>query len=97
MEQNNEISRGEIAEVLRGKSIDTEQDVEYVADELYKWLRSLDDNKPTIDAVPVVRCYDCKNWGTGAAGEIERIKRCKLAGYMVTMSGYCVYGEKNED
>ena len=52
---------------------------------------------PTIDAVPVIRCNDCKHWGTGCAGEIEGIKRCKVAGYMVTMSGYCVYGEVKDD
>ncbi len=51
---------------------------------------------PTIDAVPVIRCKDCKHWGTGVAGEIDGIKCCKLAGYMVTMSGYCVYGEAKD-
>ena len=55
-------------------------------------------NAPTIDAVPVIRCKDCKHWGTGIAGEIDGIKCCKIAGYMVTLSGYCVYGEmKNND
>lgn len=53
---------------------------------------------PTVDAVPVIRCKDCKHWGTGIAGEIDGIKCCKIAGYMVTLSGYCVYGEmKNND
>jgi hypothetical protein len=50
-----------------------------------------------IDAVSVIRCKDCKNWGTGVAGEIDGIKCCKIAGYMVTMSGYCVYGEVKDD
>lgn len=48
------------------------------------------------EVVPVVRCKDCKNWGTGVVGETERIKCCKYGGYMVGENGYCVYGEKKE-
>ena len=47
-----------------------------------------------VDAVPVVRCKDCKHWGMGIAGETERIKCCVYARYMVSENGYCVYGEK---
>lgn len=51
---------------------------------------------PTIDAVPVVRCKDCRNWGTGFAGETDKIKECQYACYMVGENGYCVYAEKKE-
>lgn len=51
-------------------------------------------DQPTIDAVPVVRCKDCKRWGMGIAGETDRIKCCMYARYMVGENGYCVYGEK---
>lgn len=51
-------------------------------------------NAPTIDAVPVVRCKDCKAWGTGTLIETEKIKICRWARYMVGENGYCVYGEK---
>ena len=52
---------------------------------------------PTIDAEPVVRCKDCKHWGTGYGGETDRIKVCEYANYMVGANGYCVYGERRED
>lgn len=39
---NDAISRSAIADILRGKSIDTEGDVRHVAVEIHKWLRNLD-------------------------------------------------------
>lgn len=51
-------------------------------------------NSPTIDAVPVVRCKDCKHWGMlEGPPETEHIKCCELGQYMVGANGYCVYGE----
>lgn len=52
------------------------------------------DDTPTIDAEPVVRCKDCKHWGTGYGGETDYAKTCEFAGWMVGANGYCVYGEK---
>lgn len=52
-------------------------------------------NRPTIDAVPVVRCKDCKHWKS-CSGATEHVKCCEWAGYMVGENGYCVYGEVKE-
>ena len=49
------------------------------------------------DMVEVVRCKDCKHWGTECAGETDRIKECEYAHYMTGANGYCVYGERRED
>lgn len=49
---------------------------------------------PTVEAVPVVRCKNCKHWGIGVAGETEHVKCCEYGKYMVGENGYCVYGEK---
>jgi len=50
--------------------------------------------QPTIDAVPVVRCKDCKHWGMlEGPPETENIKCCEFGQYMVGANGYCVYGE----
>ena len=49
---------------------------------------------PTIDAVEVVRCKDCKHWSDGVAGCTDHVKCCKIGFYMVGENGYCVYGEK---
>lgn len=48
------------------------------------------------NAVEVVRCEDCKHWGTGYGGETDHIKVCEYANYMVGANGYCVYGERKE-
>lgn len=45
----------------------------------------------------VVRCKDCKHWGTGYGGETDNIKVCEYANYMVGRNGYCVYGERKMD
>lgn len=52
------------------------------------------DDTPTIGDEPVVRCKDCKHWGTGYGGETDYAKVCEFAGWMVGANGYCVYGEK---
>ena len=49
---------------------------------------------PTVDAVEVVRCKDCKQWSDGVAGCTDHVKCCKIGFYMVGENGYCVYGEK---
>lgn len=81
--------------------------VSYGVFKQYKWERDIaiaqleelgigfGQKKP--DMVEVVRCKDCKHWGTGYCGETEHIKECEYAHYMVGENGYCAYGEvKNE-
>ena len=52
---------------------------------------------PTVDAVEVVRCKECKFWSDGIAGCTDRVKLCKIGFYMVGENGYCVFGERRED
>lgn len=51
---------------------------------------------PTIDAVPVVRCKDCKHWLKDVAGCTEHVGRCEWVNWMIGENGYCVYGERKE-
>ena len=51
---------------------------------------------PTIDAVEVVRCKDCKFWADGLPGCTEHVKCCKIGFYMVGENGYCVFGERRD-
>lgn len=52
---------------------------------------------PTVDAVEVVRCRECKNWiHKDLIGCTDFVKLCKWGGYMVGANGYCVYGERKE-
>lgn len=62
---------------------------------------------PTIDAVPVVRCRECKYWGD-EDGKLQNsdgvlFARCKIHNYLLdgrhtgwcpTENDFCSYGEK---
>lgn len=58
--------------------------------------------RPTIDAVPVVRCRECKYWKpTGSkAGYsfsyMEYIGGCEFTRYCCRESDFCSYGERKE-
>ena len=57
-----------------------------------KWLN----HAPTVDAVPVVRCKDCKNSDPWYADE----RRCFLwseNGISVFDDGFCNYAERKEE
>ena len=48
---------------------------------------------PTVDAVEVVWCKDCKHWLKDVPGCTDFVGRCEWANYMIGAVGYCVYGE----
>ena len=64
---------------------------------------------PTVDAVPVVRCRECKYWGD-EDGKLQRsdgvlFARCKIHNYLLdgrhtgwcpTENDFCSYGERKE-
>lgn len=52
------------------------------------------DNAPTIDAVPVVMCKDCK-WWTKQEKSIQG--RCALNGMYPTGGWYCANGRRDDE
>ena len=69
----------------------------------------IDANAPTVDAVPVVRCRDCKHWGDedGKLQDSDGVlfARCKVHNYLIdgrhtgwcpTENDFCSYGERKE-
>ena len=101
------ISRSAVLEILSNEfdmaaeeraESDNEKDRAFNAGEINCARRSTRkvENLPFIDAIPVVRCKDCKHWRP-CAGATEYVKCCEFAGYMVGANGYCVYGEKREE
>lgn len=58
--------------------------------------------QPTIDAVPVVRCKDCKHHRPGTAftfirnGQHLRYCSCEKWGRCVLDDDFCSYGERKE-
>ena len=57
---------------------------------------------PTVDAVPVVRCRECKHWkpsGSKAGNsfsDMEYIGGCEFTNYFRRESDFCSYGERKE-
>ena len=57
----------------------------------------------TVDAVPVVRCRECKYWkptGSKAGNsfsDMEYIGGCEFTKYCRRESDFCSYGEKRRD
>ena len=58
---------------------------------------------PTVDAVPVVRCRECKHWkpsGSKAGNsfsDMEYIGGCEFTKYCRRESDFCSYGNRKED
>ena len=61
-------------------------------------LADVIDNAPTIDAVPVVRCKDCKNYAF-ADNRVpqERVWWCYYWGYEIGADDFCSMGEREDD
>lgn len=58
---------------------------------------------PTVDATPVVRCRECKNWktyGSNAARNVgdtlERYGECEICGVVRLESDFCSFGRTRE-
>ena len=60
------------------------------------------DVAPTVDAVPEVRCQECKHWkpsGSKAGNsfsDMEYIGGCEFTNYCRRESDFCSYGERKE-
>lgn len=61
------------------------------------------DSAPTIDAVPVVRCKDCKFWKKGnfqGGNSLDRMEwggGCPLVHFVRYESDFCSKGERRSD
>ena len=55
-------------------------------------ILDLVDSIPTVDAVPVVRCKDCKDWGPGTGG----IPICWETYEPMPPDGFCSIGERKD-
>ena len=67
---------------------------------LAEWLANVVRNAPTVDAVEVVRCKDCKHCYKATFSSTGY--RCKVWGVYdkdceVTPEHYCSYGERKDD
>lgn len=80
------------------------------AKQFYYGLKGIVENAPTVDAVPVVRCRDCKYWGDEAGVAVRadgvRFARCKVhnlcvsgekIGWCPTEDDFCSLGERRAE
>lgn len=65
-------------------------------EEMHNSLREALDRVPTVDAVPVVRCKECKRWVLSEHG-IYGIHRCNKFGGERGESDFCSRAERRED
>ena len=68
----------------------------------YGYAKSFISDAPTVDAVLVVRCRECKHWKpTGSKvgnsfSDMEHIGGCEFTKYCRRESDFCSYGERKE-
>ena len=61
-------------------------------------IQDIIDESPAVDAVPVVRCKDCKDYRNGICGKIEYIMDGYYHGTFEEKrpDDFCSYGEKKK-
>ena len=55
-------------------------------------------NAPTVDAVPVVRCRDCKRYQHEVGDDEYALGWCPfITIHLVSRNGFCAWGKRKED
>ena len=92
------MTREEAIKVLRTESIELGGSAPGVC----RFLEALDMAVKALDAVPVVRCRECKHWkptGSKAGNsfsDMEYIGGCEFTKYCRRESDFCSSGERKE-
>lgn len=55
------------------------------------------DAQPTVDAVEVVRCKDCKQWNVHGTYGKKILGECGLLGKIMNYEDFCSRGERRTD
>ena len=93
------MTREEAIKVLRTENVEIGGNAVSVT----RWLMALDMAVKALDAVPVVRCRECKHWkptGSKAGNsfsDMEYIGGCEFTNYCRRESDFCSYGNRKED
>ncbi len=60
-----------------------------------QFVRAWVKEAPTEDAVPVVRCRDCKFWSDTPSDIL--VRKCNVRSGYASDNGYCSYGERKDN
>ena len=75
-------------------------DLTYCAPELWQdeeYIKAKINKQPTVDAVQVVRCKDCKHWKAVDCCSFFTCKYDILNGFVNKGYGFCSYGERKSN
>ena len=61
----------------------------YIAEDVIMMIKTA----PTVDAVPVVRCWECKRWESHCNGKVGI---CQKRKGVARANDFCSYGERKE-
>lgn len=53
--------------------------------------------EPSVDAVPVVRCKECKHWEGEKRGQFWYFEQCALNQHIASCDDYCSCAERRTD
>ena len=102
-----------MARLIDADKINYHEHTEFMGHGDFETVRTVTDKEiaeiPTVDAVEVLRCRDCKYWGD-EDGKLQRsdgvlFARCKVHNYLIdgrhtgwcpTENDFCSYGERKE-
>lgn len=59
---------------------------------IYKAMKTAFEHAPTIDAVPVIRCEDCRHAQKSVFK--EKFKRCDYTMHLVSVADFCSWAER---
>lgn len=62
---------------------------------VYCALEDIPSAQPTVDAVPVIRCKDCKHWQKSSINYNEYV--CYWGGYVKKEDDFCSWGKRKDE
>lgn len=67
------------------------------ADKLKKLFDEIVDQHPTVDAVPVIRCKDCKHYKPQYYSDGSYAGNCRYVWVAMADDGFCHMGQRKEE
>lgn len=66
-------------------------------DAIIGWLCGIIADEPTVDAVEVIRCKDCKHWNVHPINGKLTLGKCIKLSRVMADTWFCSYGERRDN